>query len=178
LSQFKPRVIPHSLEGQNRIAAAATSLSPAAIAARIDRLPPSRPVWSWLAIVSFGAFFEIFETALTSLLAPLLVQAGIFHSGKSGLLGLPDLATFGFATFLGLFVGAVSFSAIADRVGRRPIFTYSLVWYALATLAMAVQSQALAICSWRFIAAIGVGAQIVAVDAYISELMPKAIRGR
>ena len=162
----------------SQIAAPIASLSPAAIAARIDRLPPSRPVWSWLAIVSFGAFFEIFETALTSLLAPLLVQAGIFHPGKSGLLGLPDLATFGFVTFIGLFVGAVSFSAIADRVGRRPIFTYSLVWYAVATLAMAVQSQALAICSWRFIAAIGVGAQIVAVDAYISELMPKAIRGR
>jgi MFS transporter, putative metabolite:H+ symporter len=152
--------------------------SPAIISARIDRLPPSGPIWSWLAVVSFGAFFEIFETALTSVLAPLLVQIGIFQKGRGGIFGLPDLATFGFTTFLGLFFGALLLSAIADRVGRRPIFTYSLVWYALATLAMAAQSNAVAICLWRFVAAIGVGAQIVAVDAYISELMPKAIRGR
>src|SRR5450631_512106 len=160
------------------IASPSSPYSPAIISARIDRLPASSPIWSWLAIVSFGAFFEIFETALTSLLAPLLVQVGIFQTGSGGILGLPDLATFGFATFLGLFFGALLFSAIADRVGRRPIFTYSLVWYALATLGMASQSHAVLICLWRFVAAIGVGAQIVAVDAYISELMPKAIRGR
>jgi putative MFS transporter len=156
----------------------ADSHSAAMIAARIDRLPPSAPIWAWLAIVSFGAFFEIYETALTSVLAPLLVRIGIFQKGSGGLFGLPDLATFGFATFFGLFIGAILFSAIADRVGRRPIFTYSLVWYAIATLLMALQSHALSICLWRFIAAIGVGAQIVAIDAYISELMPKAIRGR
>jgi putative MFS transporter len=156
----------------------ADSHSPWVISARIDRLPPSGPIWSWLAIISFGAFFEIYETALTTLLAPLLVGVGIFQQSGSGLFGLPDLATFGFATFFGLFVGSILFSAVADRMGRRPVFTYSLVWYALATLAMAMESHALAICLWRFIAAIGVGAEIVAVDAYISEMMPKAIRGR
>jgi putative MFS transporter len=152
--------------------------APAVISARIDRLPSSRPLWSWVARISFGAFFEVYETALTSLIAPLLVHVGIFHKDRSGLFGLPDLATFGFATFLGLFVGALLFSAIADTVGRRPIFTYSLIWYALATLVMGTLSDPLAICVWRFIAAIGVGAEIVAVDAYISEMTPKAMRGR
>jgi putative MFS transporter len=141
-------------------------------------LPPSRPLWSWIARISFGAFFEIYETALTSLIAPLLIYVGIFHKDRGGLFGLPDLATFGFATFLGLFVGALLFSAFADRFGRRPIFTYSLIWYALATLLMGAQSDALSICIWRFIAAIGVGAEIVAVDAYLSEMTPKAMRGR
>lgn len=155
-----------------------TANSALLISARIDRLPPSRPLWSWVARISFGAFFEIYETALTSLLAPLLVQTGIFHKDRGGLFGLPDLATFGFATFFGLFVGALLFSAIADRLGRRPIFTYSLVWYALATLIMGFQTDALSICLWRFIAAIGVGAEIIAVDSYISEMMPKTMRGR
>jgi putative MFS transporter len=148
------------------------------ISARIDRLPSAAPLWSWIARISFGAFFEIYETALTSLLAPLLVQVGIFHKDRGGLFGLPDLATFGFATFIGLFIGAVLFSAIADKTGRRPIFTYSLIWYALATLIMAIQSDAQSICLWRFIAAIGVGAEIVAVDSYLSEMTPKAMRGR
>jgi putative MFS transporter len=156
----------------------AHSSSPAIISARIDRLPPSRPLWSWIARISFGAFFEIYETALTSLIAPLLIHVGIFHKDRGGLFGLPDLATFGFATFLGLFVGALLFSAIADQLGRRPIFTYSLIWYAVATLLMGTQSDALWICLWRFIAAIGVGAEIVAVDAYLSEMTPKTMRGR
>ncbi len=150
----------------------------AVISARIDRLPSCGPLWSWVAIISFGAFFEIYETALTSLLAPMLVHAGIFHKDRGGLLGLPDLATFAFATFFGLFVGALLFSAIADQWGRRPIFTYSLVWYAGATLIMAIQSDAASLCAWRFVAAIGVGAEIVAVDAYLSEMTPKTMRGR
>jgi len=148
------------------------------ISARLDRLPASRPLWSWIARISFGAFFEVYETALTSFMAPLLVRVGIFHKDRGGLFGLPDLATFGFATFFGLFVGALLFSVIADKFGRRPIFTYSLIWYAMATLIMAFQSHALEICLWRFVAAIGVGAEIVAVDAYISEMTPKALRGR
>lgn len=152
--------------------------TPASISARIDRLPSSRPLWGWVARISFGAFFEVYETALTSVLSPLLVSAGIFHKDRGGLFGLPDLATFGFSTFFGLFCGSILFSAVADRFGRRAIFTYSLVWYALATLIMGAQSSAVAICVWRFVAAIGVGAEIVVVDAYLSELMPKSMRGR
>ena len=153
-------------------------VTPAAITARIDRLPSCRPLWGWVARISFGAFFEVYETALTSLLAPMLVRAGVFHSGRGGLFGLPDLASLAFATFAGLFLGAILFASVSDRLGRRPIFTYSLIWYAAATLVMSLQHDALGVCLWRLIAAIGVGAEIVAVDAYLSEVMPKALRGR
>jgi putative MFS transporter len=152
--------------------------SPSAISARMDRLPSSGLVWSWVARISFGAFFEVYETALTSLLAPALVAAGIFHKAGGGLFGLADLATFAFATFSGLFLGALLFSKFADTIGRRPIFTWSLVWYAAATLVMSAQSTASSICLWRFVAAIGVGAEIVAVDSYLAELLPKRMRGR
>ena len=155
------------------------TLSPATLlSARIDRLPPSRPLWGLVARISFGAFFEIYETALTSLIAPALVAARIFHAGKAGLFGLPDLATFAFATFAGLFLGALVFSAVADRYGRRPIFTYSLLWYALATLVMSGLHSAAGLCLWRLIASIGVGAEVVAIDSYLSEMVPKGMRGR
>jgi MFS family permease len=82
---------------------------------------------------------------------------------QKGLFGLRDLATFAFGTLQGLFVGALVFSTIADRFGRRPIFTYSLVWYAVATLVMSGQSTALSVCLWRFIATMEVGAESIAV---------------
>ena len=155
-----------------------TQPTAALLSARIDRLPPSRPLWGLVARISFGAFFEIYETALTSLLAPALVAAGIFHKGKEGLFGLPDLATFAFATFAGLFLGALLFSAVADRYGRRPIFTWSLLWYAVATLIMSGLHSAAGLCLWRLVASIGVGAEIVAIDSYLSEMVPKGMRGR
>src|SRR5258708_20558377 len=102
------------------------------ISARLDRLPSSGPLWSWIVRISFGAFFEIYETALTSLLAPLLVHAGIFHKDRGGLLGLPDLPTFAFSPFFCLFVRPPLFSAIPGNLGRPPLFAFSLFFSAPA----------------------------------------------
>lgn len=146
--------------------------------ARIDRLPATRYIWTLVVLVSFGAFFEIYDLALTAPLGLGLKEAGIFHMDERGLFGLSDQATFIAATFAGLWLGTIGFSAIADRYGRRPIFTYSLVWYALATVIMGLQSSAAAIDFWRFAASIGVGVELVAIDCYLAELMPKAHRGR
>jgi putative MFS transporter len=131
-----------------------------------------------VARISFGAFFEIYEIALTTVMGPALMAAGIFAKGKGGMFGLPDQASFAFVTFAGLFLGALAFSSAADRWGRRPIFTVSLIWYALATIVMGLQHSVLPICLWRFIASIGIGTEVVAIDSYLSELTPKRLRGR
>ncbi|WP_372784645.1 MFS transporter [Phenylobacterium sp.] len=148
------------------------------IAARIDRLPPTRYVWTLVALVSFGAFFEIYDLALSAPLSLGLLAAGIFHKGAEGLFGLSDQATFVAVTFAGLYVGTLGFSTAADRLGRRPIFTFALIWYALATVVMGFQSTAITMCLWRFIASIGIGLELVAIDCYLAELMPKATRGK
>jgi len=131
-----------------------------------------------IAILSFGAFFEIYDIALTAPLSLGLSQAGVFKLGTGGLFGLADQASFIAATFLGLFLGTIGFSRFADRFGRRAIFTWSLLWYSIATIVMGFQSSAGLIELWRLIAGIGVGMELVAIDCYIAELMPKALRGR
>ena len=129
------------------------------VAARIDRLPATRSVWVLVALVSFGAFFEIYDLSLTAPLSLGLRAAGIFQKGSAGLFGLSDQATFVAATFAGLYAGTLGFSVAADRFGRRPVFTFALLWYALA-------------------AHNGVGLELVAVDCYLAELMPKTMRAR
>jgi putative MFS transporter len=148
------------------------------VGARLDRLPPTRYIWFLVGLISFGAFFEIYDLALTAPLSLGLLVAGVFHRGSAGLLGFTDQATFAAATFAGLYLGTLAFSAVADRLGRRPIFTFALVWYAIATVAMGLQGSALAIDLCRFVASMGVGLELVAIDCYLAELMPKAVRGR
>lgn len=148
------------------------------ISARIDRLPASWHIWKLVILVSFGAFFEIYDIFLTAPLSLGLMSAGIFHSGSAGLFGLTDQATFIAATFTGLYLGTIGFSTIADRFGRRTIFTFALLHYAIATFIMGMQSSTLWIDVWRLIAGIGVGTELVAIDCYIAELSPKGIRGK
>jgi putative MFS transporter len=148
------------------------------VGARLDRLPPTRYIWWLVGLVSFGAFFEIYDLALTAPLSLGLLVAGVFHRGAGGLLGFTDQATFAAVTFAGLYVGTLAFSTVADRLGRRPMFTFALLWYAVATVVMGVQNSAFAIDLCRFVASIGVGLELVAIDCYLAELMPKAVRGR
>jgi len=155
-----------------------TLASAAQIAARLDRLPGSRVIWTFVALLSFGAFFEIYDISLTSYIGPELIAAGVFHRGARGLFGLNDIASFAAATFAGLWIGSLVFSAVADRIGRRPIFMISLLWYAAATVCMGLQSSAIGVDLWRLIAGVGVGTQLVAIDCYIAELTPRAMRGR
>lgn len=149
-----------------------------AIAARLDRLPATRYVWWLVLLLSLGAFFEMYDLFLTAYVSPGLIRSGIFSATAAGLFGLSDQAAFAAATFAGLFLGTIAFSSIADRYGRRPIFTFSLLWYTAATLAMAAQTTALGVDIWRFVAGVGIGVELVTIDSYIAELVPKEVRGR
>lgn len=148
------------------------------IAARLDRLPATRTLWGLVALVSFGAFFEIYDIGLSAPISLALLESKIFHKGSAGLFGLNDQATFVAVTFAGLYLGTAAFSAVADRFGRRSIFTFALVWYAIATFVMGLQSTAVTLDLWRFIASIGVGLELVAIDCYLAELTPKRLRSR
>ena len=151
---------------------------PAAIAARLDALPATRSIWQLVVLLSIGGAFEFYDLILTGYATPGLIRSGIFHTGARGLFGMTDQAAFASATFLGLFFGTLLLGFAADRFGRRSIFTFSLLWYALATSIMAAQQSALGVDLWRFIAGVGIGVELVTIDSYISELVPKAVRGK
>lgn len=156
----------------------------AEIAARIDRLPPSRTVWTMVLLISLGGVFEFYDLFFTGYVAPGMVESGLFKPESLGIFGvLAPLAvagfgTFVFSTFAGLWLGALIFGSVADRFGRRFVFTGSLLWYMVCTIIMAFQTSGEAINIWRIIAGIGIGVELVTIDSYISELIPSAERGR
>lgn len=147
------------------------------VAARLDRLPKSRYIRRLIILLSLGACFEFYDLFFSAYIAPAFYSSGIFSPTTKGFLGFQGFASFVAALFAGLFVGTLAFSPIADRFGRRAIFSFSLVWYSVCTFVMALQSTAGAINLWRFLAGIGLGVEMITVGAYVSELAPKERRG-
>ncbi len=161
-----------------------SELDAARIAARLDRLPPSRTIWTIVLLISLGGVFEFYDLFFTGYVAPGMIRSGLFTPASLGIFaGLTRIAvagfgTFVFCTFAGLWVGVVLFSQVADRAGRRVVFTWSMVWYMACTAIMAFQRSGEALNLWRFIAGIGFGVQLVTIDTFIAEIIPRAERGR
>jgi putative MFS transporter len=141
-------------------------------------LPVTRTIWTYVLLLSLGGFFEYYDLFFTGYIAPGLVRSGILTTTTRGLFGATGIASFVAAMFLGLFVGTALFGFVADRFGRRTIFTFSLLWYTAASVVMAFQNDVFGLNLCRFISGIGVGVELVTIDSYLSELVPKEQRGR
>ena len=147
------------------------------VAARLDRLPYTATLKRFVLLISLGGIFELYDLFLNAYIAPGLVRSGLFTTSPAGFFDPHGVGFFVFSTFAGMWVGCVCFGFIADRFGRRSIFTFALVWYSLATAVMAFQSTAEGIVLWRFIAAVGVGLEQITIDTFLPELVPPKNRG-
>jgi putative MFS transporter len=161
--------------------AAATS---ADIAARLDRLPSSLAVWRIVLLISLGGVFEFYDLFLTAYVAPGMIKTGLFTPESLGAFAslasirVAGFGTFVFSTFAGLWFGVAALGQAADRFGRKAVFTWSLIWYITCTAIMAFQRTGQWLNIWRLIAGVGFGVQLVTIDTYIAELMPRSLRGR
>jgi MFS transporter, putative metabolite:H+ symporter len=157
---------------------AASSGRPDEIARRLESLPASSYLWQLVILLSLGGFFEIYDLFLTGYIAPGLNRSGLLTTTTQVFFGFSGIGAFVAATFAGLFVGTFFLGFLADRFGRRSIFTYALLGYTAASVAMACQSTSGGVLLWRFIAGIGIGVEIITIDAFIAELVPSWMRGR
>lgn len=147
------------------------------LTARLDRLPMTRTLWVMVILLTLGGFFDGYAIGLIGALGPGLFKANIFTPTTVSFFGFTGFASFVAVLFAGFFVASLFVSYFADRFGRRAIFTYSLIWFGIANFIMGMQDTANSVNFWRFVSALGVGLELVTVDAYLSELVPKKTRG-
>src|ERR1700681_258328 len=152
--------------------------APDEISRRLESLPASSYVWCLVILLSLGGWFEVYDLFFTGYIAPGLTRSGLLTTTTQAFFGFSGIGAFVAATFAGLFVGTFFLGFLADRFGRRSIFTFALLGYTAASVAMACQTTSEGVLLWRFIAGIGIGVEIITIDAYITELVPSWMRGR
>ena len=140
------------------------------LAARLNRLPPTQTHRTATIIAGIGSFFDLFDIFLAGVLGTVLTQE--FHLSRTV---LP--AVIG-SSFVGMFFGATLLGRFADRAGRRTAFLLNLGIYSAFTLFGAFSVNVHMLIVTRFLAGIGIGAELPLVDTYLSELLPARHRGR
>ena len=82
------------------------------------------------------------------------------------------------AALAGSLVGSLTLGRLADRIGRRSIFQYSILWYAVFTALTALSWGPWSVMTFRFLAGLGLGGMLVVDPSMLSEYLPPQRRGR
>ena len=81
------------------------------------------------------------------------------------------------AYLTGAVIGALFFGWLTDRLGRKKLFTITVLIYALATIASGLAWDFWSFAVFRAITGAGIGGEYAAVNATIQELIPARRRG-
>src|ERR671930_344655 len=82
------------------------------------------------------------------------------------------------AALAGSLCGSLVLGRAADRLGRRAIFQYSILWYAVFTAATALAWGPWSVMTFRFLAGLGLGGMLVVDPSMLTEYLPPQRRGR
>jgi MFS family permease len=138
---------------------------------RMDRLPWSR--WHWLIVSALGVTWILdgLEVTIVGALGPVLTHLTTLGLTESqvGLTASAYLA--------GSVLGAVVFSYLTDRQGRKRWFMITLLLYLSATVLTALSWDLWSFMVFRFLAGAGIGGEYAAINSAIDELIPARARG-
>jgi MFS family permease len=139
---------------------------------RLDRLPWSQWHARVVAALSVTWLLDGLEGSLGGSLAGALKNSsGLGFS--DGQLGLSSSFYLG-----GAIAGALLFGYLADRFGRRRLFTWTLLLYVCATAATGLSWNLLSFTLFRVLTGAGIGGEYAAINSAVDELVPARLRGR
>jgi MFS family permease len=141
------------------------------VPARLDRLPWAR--FHWLVICALGIAWILdgIEVTLVGSLSGAIVKSPVLNMSASG------IGYSASAYLVGAVLGALLFGWLTDRLGRKKLFTVTVVIYLLATVASGVSWSFWSFVLFRFLTGMGIGGEYAAVNAAIQELIPARRRG-
>ena len=140
------------------------------VAEAMDDAPMTSFHWRVVALISAGFFLDLVDIAVFGSVVPDMLSS---HFATPS-----NIALMISSVFLGTLIGSIGQGALTDRFGRKAIYQVNLLIFGLATLASAFSPNYLVFAGLRFVAGIGLGAEVPLCFAYAAEFSPKQIRGR
>jgi MFS family permease len=138
---------------------------------RLDRLPWSR--FHWLVVTALGVTW-ILDGLEVTLVGSL---AGAIRESPRLRLTETEVGLTASAYLLGAVSGALFFGWLTDRLGRKKLFTLTVLVYLLATIATGFSWDFWSFAIFRFLTGAGIGGEYSAVNSAIQELIPARRRG-
>jgi putative MFS transporter len=124
------------------------------------------------AILVTGAAwtFVAMEILLVGFVAPTFTAIWHLDGRMQGLVNSAALA--------GSLCGSLALGRLADRIGRRAIFQYAILWYAVFTALTSLAWGPWSVMAFRFLAGLGLGGMLVVDPSMLAEYLPPQRRGR
>lgn len=132
--------------------------------------------WKWgvqgriFIIGGLGFMFDAWDVTLNGALIPLIMQEWGLDRSTAALMSTSNL--------IGMAVGAFVWGTVADRIGRKAAFTWTLLIFSLFTVAGAFSPSFELFTLFRFIAGFGLGGCIPVDYALVGEFTPTKQRGK
>ncbi len=105
-----------------------------------------------------------FDTAAAAFIAPAIrAEWALTPAALAPMFG---------AGLFGLMVGALAIGPFADRLGRRPLLIFSVLFFGLASLGAAWSPTPGALTFWRFVTGLGLGAAMPSAITLTAEYCP------
>jgi putative MFS transporter len=114
--------------------------------------------------------FVAMEILLVGFVAPIFAVQWGLDGRMQGLVNSAALA--------GSLCGSLVLGRLADRIGRRAIFQYAILWYAVFTAVTALAWGPWSVMAFRFLAGLGLGGLLVVDPSMLAEYLPPQRRGR
>lgn len=137
---------------------------------RLDVLHWSRFHTMITAVLGVGWLLDAFEVNIVG--SVLGVIQTVFHLDATQASWVVSI------WLIGIMIGAFVFGYLADRYGRKRLFIATLVMYSVFTVLTALSPNYTFLMIFRFLTAIGVGAEYTAINSAISEFIPPKNRGK
>ncbi|RYE35142.1 MAG: MFS transporter [Hyphomicrobiales bacterium] len=141
------------------------------VPARLDRLPWSRFHTLVVAALGITWILDGLEVTLAGSVSGALKESPAlkFTNTEIGLAGAAYIA--------GAVLGAVFFGWLTDRLGRKKLFTITVLVYLSAAAATAFSWNVWSFIFFRFLTGMGIGGEYTAINSTIQELVPARVRG-
>lgn len=132
--------------------------------------------WKWgvqgkiFLIGGLGFMFDAWDVTLNGALIPLVAAEWGLDRTTAALLSTGNL--------VGMALGAFLWGTIADKIGRKKAFTWTLLIFSIFTVAGAIAPNFAWFVACRFLAGVGLGGCIPVDYALVGEFTPSKQRGR